>query len=293
MTVNGPDPTVAVACLGKFDALHRGHRALAACAATCGTPVLLRFTGMARELGWTPRLPLIAPADRARILAGWPGAPREADLPFAEVRPLDPAGFLALVRQRLGVAAVVVGDDFRGGHQRAYDARAFVAAGTAAGMPVLIVGAVADAEGAVSSTRVRAALAAGDVARAAALLDRPHRLLGTVVRGDGRGRGIGIPTANLGERTNQEPGPGVYAAWAHLADRAWPAAVNIGAVPTAGAGRATTVEAHLIGWDGDCYGQPLALDFVERLRDERRFPDFTGLVAQIRADIARAAALLG
>ena len=211
MNRDGTGPLVL--CLGKFDALHRGHRALAERAAAFGRPALLRFSGMAELLGWSPRLPLVAPEDRARIIAEWPGAPVEIEQAFAAVRQLDAAGFVSLMQQRFPLAGLVVGDDFRGGRDRAADAAAFVAAGTAAGLRIDIVRAVADAGGPVSSTRVREALAAGDAPLAAELLGRPHRLLGTVVRGDGRGGSIGIHTANLGARTNQEPGTGVYAAW--------------------------------------------------------------------------------
>lgn len=280
---------MSVLCLGKFDALHRGHRALAEAAIRHDATVhLLSFAGIAEVLGWPARLPLVAPADRSRILSTWPGRPAEVELPFAMIRELDPARFLALVAERFAATAIVVGDDFRGGRGRSAGVADFARAGADIGVAVIAIPAVFDAVGPVSSTRVRSALAAGDVATASALLDRAHRVLGTVVRGDGRGRGIGIPTANLGQRTNQEPAPGVYAAWAWLGEQRIPAAVNIGRVPTAGADRPLTVEAHLIGWQGDCYEQPLGLDFVSRLRDERRFADFAALVAQIHADVATA-----
>ena len=280
---------MSVLCLGKFDALHRGHRALAERAVAQGEPVcLLSFSGMAETLGWQSRLPLTAPSDRARILAAWPGKPVEAELPFAEIRALDADGFVRLVQARLDATALVVGEDFRGGQGRQADVAAFTEAGKAVGVAILAVPPIADAEGPVSSTRVRAALAAGEVTVAEALLGRRHRLVGRVVRGDGRGRQIGIPTANLGERENQEPGTGVYAAWAYVGQQRVPAVVNIGRVPTAGADRPLTVEAHLLDWHTDLYEAPLALEFVQRLRDERRFAGFPELVTQIHADIAAA-----
>lgn len=290
---------MTVLCIGKFDALHRGHRALAERAAASGRPVLLlRFSGMAEALGWPPRIPLVADDDRPRILATWPAAPLEVDLPFAAVRDLDALGFVALVRQHFSATCMVVGEGFRGGRGRTADVAAFRAAGVSSGLEVVAVPAIGDDLGAVSSTRVRAALAAGDVAAAAGLLGRAQRVVGTVVRGDGRGRSIGIPTANLGQRLNQAPGPGVYAAWAFVAGQRVPAAVNIGQVPTAGDHRPETVEAHLIGWPvdrepGDCYGQRLELEFIARLRAEQRFPDFPTLVAQIRIDITAASHALG
>ncbi len=286
---------MSVLCLGKFDALHRGHRALAERAERVAAPgeptCLLSFSGMAEALGWQARLPLTAPADRARILATWPGTPAEVELPFADIRALDADDFVRLVQARLGATALVVGEDFRGGRGRHADVAAFTQAGRAVGLAIWAVAPVADADGPVSSTRVRAALAAGEVTAVETLLGRRHRLWGRVVRGDGRGRQIGIPTANLGERENQEPGPGVYAAWAYVGPQRGgqqrvPAVVNIGRVPTAGADRALTVEAHLLDWQTDIYEARVVLEFVQRLRDERRFPDFTELVAQIHADIA-------
>ncbi len=284
--------------IGKFDALHLGHRALAlAMAGDAGPVALLSFSGMAEVLGWDARSPLVAPDDRARILADWSRrfgiAVSETTLPFAEVRGLDPTGFLRLVRERFATEVVVVGDDFRGGRDRHADAAAFTAAGAAVGIRVRVVPAVLVGEAPASSSRARAALERGKVAEAAAVLGRPHRLLGTVVRGDGRGRSIGIPTANLGHRRNLAPGPGVYAAWAWLDGRPIPAAVNIGRVPTVGADRPLTVEAHLIGHQGDCYDADLGLEFIGRLRDERRFAGLDDLVAQIRNDLAEAERVLG
>lgn len=247
---------------------------------------------MAEALGWQPRLPLTAATDRARILASWPGAPSEVALPFAEIRELDATEFVRLIAHRLGATTLVVGEDFRGGRGRHADVAAFAEAGRTAGVTVQAVAAVADDHGPVSSTRVRSALAAGDLATVEALLGRRHRLLGTVVRGDGRGKKIGIPTANLGHRENQEPGAGVYAAWAFSGDQRVPAVVNIGNVPTAGEDRPLTVEAHLLEWQGDCYDTTMALECVQRIRTEQRFASFSDLVAQIHTDIAKARSIL-
>jgi riboflavin kinase / FMN adenylyltransferase len=276
-----------IACLGKFDALHLGHRALAVEAARWGTPVLVGFDGMAEVLGWPRRPPLVATDDRPRILAQWPGGVRELSLPFATVRQLDPAGFFDLLATH-AITGVVIGEDFRGGRDRLHDARAFAAAAEARGWVAHIVAAVRDEDQPVSSTRVREALHAGDVATAARLQGRPHRLIGTVVRGDGRGRSIGVPTANLGEPANVVPACGVYAAWADLDGARVPAALNIGHLPTIGEGRRLSVEAHLIGWTGDCYGRAIGLDLIQRLRDEQIFADLPTLVTQIRRDVASA-----
>ncbi|HYE08007.1 MAG TPA: riboflavin kinase [Planctomycetota bacterium] len=280
--------------IGKFDALHLGHRALAERAAALGAPTLLGFAGMAGVLGWPARQPLVAASDRARVLGAWSarlGQPITAiELPFAEVRPLTPREFVVLARDRCAAAALVVGDDFRFGRDRSGDAAALCALGSELGLAVAVVPAVVLGGTAISSSRVRAAVERGDCAEAAACLGRPYRLVGAVVRGDGRGRSIGVPTANLGALENQAPAGGVYAARAWLGGRSWPAAVNAGHVPTLAGARPFTVEAHLVGFAGDCYGARLELDLVARLRDERRFAGVDELVAQIRRDIAAAVA---
>lgn len=286
-----PRVEIAALAIGKFDALHLGHRALIARAATLGRPHLLTFSGMATILNWPARQPLVAVADRARVLAEWSqslGRPVNAiALPFAEVQPMTPVDFIAHLVARFGRCGLIVGEDFRFGRGRSAGATELTTLATQAGCQVAIVSPVLHAGSPVSSSRVRDALAAGDVALVAELLGRPYRVTGTVMRGDGRGRTIGVPTANLSAREVQDPAVGVYAAWGVLADgRRFPAAVNVGHVPTAGAGRPLTVEAHLLGFSGDCYGQALGLYFIHRLRNEQRFADLAALTAQIHRDVA-------
>ncbi len=276
---------MSVVAIGKFDALHRGHRLLVETARRLGPPVMLRFEGMAEALGWAPRLPLLAPADRLEVLADW--SVQEVTLPFAQIRSLEPRQFIAVLRERVDPTALVIGEDFRGGPQRAYAAGDFAAAAKVQGLATVIMPLLED-HGVVSSSRIRGLLADGCVDLAAGLLGRPHRTAGTVIAGDGRGRSIGVPTANLTSWESVIPGPGVYAAWAWLAGRRIPAVLNIGRQPTIGADRPANVETHLIDWSGDAYGQRLALDLVIRLRAERKFPGLDALVAQIRQDIADA-----
>jgi riboflavin kinase / FMN adenylyltransferase len=151
----------------------------------------------------------------------------------------------------------------------------------------------------VSSTQIRGLVAAGEVRQAAAFLGRPFLFEGEVVEGDKRGREMGMPTANLvPDDRLVTPGHGVYAAWAHLMPSAAhpaepgasgrPAAVNVGVRPTFATGRGLLVEAHLIGFEGDIYGETLRIAFLERMRGERAFESVEALVAQMNCDVEQA-----
>jgi riboflavin kinase/FMN adenylyltransferase len=197
--------------------------------------------------------------------------------------------------ENLHASAVVVGENFRFGHGASGDVALLERLGRTFGFTVegapLVEG---PPDGTIlSSTYIRACVDAGDVATATAALGRPHRLEGVVVRGDSRGREIGFPTANLlTSRYAAVPADGVYAAWlvrrGHEPARA---AVSIGTNPTF-AGRERRVEAYVLDFDSDLYGERLALDFVTRLREQRRYDGVEPLVAQIRADVEATRAAL-
>ncbi|MEK7356430.1 MAG: riboflavin kinase, partial [Bdellovibrionota bacterium] len=161
------------------------------------------------------------------------------------------------------------------------------------GVDVEVVPPVKVGDVLVSSTRIRQAVEDGDVALARALLGREFYLTGLVERGAGRGRRLGIPTANLRSTAELVPKRGVYAAWATVRGGRFKAVVNNGLNPTFTPGLQTlSVEAHLLGFDDDVYGEPLRLDFVQRLRDEVKFASVDELVARIRLDIAEGERLL-
>lgn len=144
----------------------------------------------------------------------------------------------------------------------------------------------------VSSSRVRQSLRNGQVNKVSGLLGRPYRLTGTVIPGDGRGKQLGIPTANLRIWEEQLlPATGVYAAYARLGENQFPAASNIGYRPTVD-GHGLTVEAHLLDFDAEIYGREITLEFVRRIRDEKKFAGLEALVAQIKADIKAVRELL-
>ncbi|HEY8505152.1 MAG TPA: bifunctional riboflavin kinase/FMN adenylyltransferase, partial [Gemmataceae bacterium] len=209
-----------------------------------------------------------------------------------ELLRLSPADFFArVVAEGLRARAVVEGFNFRFGRGRAGDTGTLRELCASAGIrfrelpPRTIDGET------VSSSRVRAALRAGDVRKAARCLGRPYRVCGRVGTGQRRGRSLGFPTANLEGVETLVPGEGVYAVRARAGGGTWPAAANVGPNPTFGEPE-RKIEVHLIGFDGDLYGQELAADFVERLRDTRPFAGVEELVAQLREDVARAQAVL-
>lgn len=219
----------------------------------------------------------------------------------------------------LGVAHVVVGNDFHFGRDRKGDVALLRDVGaeqdfTAEGRPLSLQGDLSEVDGGdvsdpISSTAVRQAVAAGEVDRAAGLLGRPHEIRGTVVEGDQRGRTIGFPTANIVVPSGMAvPADGVYAGWwvtpqrvgpqqgsgdrdpqpGAVPDR-WPCAVNIGKRPTFYEdAEHSVIEAHLIDWSGDLYGANGGIQFVARLRSERKFDGLDALTSQLQSDIADA-----
>ena len=206
---------------------------------------------------------------------------------------LSPAGFVEAVLQRgLGATTVVVGNGFRFGRGRRGDLDTLRALGSGAGFSVIAAELVADPAGPLSSSRIRTAIELGDLRRAEMDLTRPHALAGRVVHGDGRGRQLGFPTANLSRVEELLPPYGVYAC---LIDRLEAngrgkvlgrGVMNLGVRPTLEAGFG--VEVHVFDFAGDLYGADLRVHLLERLRDERRFVDVAALAAQIEQDIARA-----
>jgi len=291
-----PRPTVAI---GNFDGVHLGHQALL----RVTVEDVRRAGGTALALGFDPHPARVVAPERAPLalttleqraeLLGELGVDAFAVLPFdARVAALSPEAFAREVLVGLLAAErVVVGAGFRFGRGRAGDTPLLVELGQALGFAVHEVGPVSDAEGPISSSRIRAALQKGDVEAAARLLGRLPFVDGSVVRGEGRGRTIGVPTANLSVRNECLPARGVYACLVRAESRQHAAVVNIGERPTFG-GAGTTVEAHLLGFAGDLYGQPLRVRFVKQLREERRFAGAPELVAQIERDVAEARRVL-
>ena len=298
------DKAGRMAAVGMFDGVHLGHRHLlgelreeARRRGLC--PLAVTFPchplGCIRP-GREPRL-LSEPEEKRALMEAL--GVEVAMLPFTPaLRDTSAAGFLSLLRDRFGAEAMLLGFNNRFGHDAPADFNDYVALARGCGIE-MVQGTEFDlaGEGAVSSSAIRRALGEGDVAHARRMLGRPYRLTGTVVGGKRIGRSIGFPTANIAPPSERKliPAAGVYAALATLPDGSRrEAVVNIGNNPTVnGHDGPQTVEAHLIGFENEIYGQPLTLDFAERLRGERRFPSLEALSAQIAADRDAAIAALG
>ncbi|HEY7511690.1 MAG TPA: bifunctional riboflavin kinase/FAD synthetase [Vicinamibacteria bacterium] len=295
-----PAPAVTI---GNFDGVHRGHQALVATA----VEEAHRRQGAAAALTFDPHPARVLDAARAgpalttleqkaELLSGL-GLDALVVVPFDAPRAAQSAEAFVreVLAETLHARAVVVGRAFRFGHDRAGDAALLARLGEALGFAVQAIAPVEHEGEPISSTRVRRALQKGRVEEAAALLGRPYFVDGTVARGEGRGRALGVPTANLDLLNEALPALGVYAGWCRLLEAGerprWPSVVNVGTRPTF-AGRHTTVEAHLLDRDLDLYGRHMRLEFVARLRDEQAFPGPQALVEQIRRDIERARPLL-
>ena len=295
-----------VATIGVFDGVHRGHQRVVARAGQVARQknlplVVITFDPHPDEVirpGSHPPF-LTTPRRQAELLAGM-GADAVFVLPFSvEFSQLSPDEFVRIVlSDRLHAAAVVVGEDFRFGRKAAGDVPLLTQLGekydfTAEGVPLLTADGVT-----MSSTYIRGRLAAGDVAGAAAVLGRPHRVEGVVVRGHMRGRGLGFPTANLEVPSHTAtPADGVYAGalisldldGAELAR--WPAAISVGTNPTFD-GTDRTVEAYALDRDDlDLYGTHAAIEFTARLRGNTKFDSVAALIAQMRKDVEAARAL--
>lgn len=296
-----PSTGACVLAVGNFDGVHVGHAAIAgrlvAMGRRLGVPaVALSFDPhpavILRPEAAPP--PLTTPARRAELLLG-------LGIDAVAIQPVD-AGFVAIeaedffesvLRRRFGVRGMVEGADFHFGARRrgTIDLLAGMCRGT--GVELETVPPVERGDAAVSSSRLRALVAAGRVAEANALLTAAYRASGRVVTGAKRGRTLGFPTANLADIPTLVPGQGVYACRAGVAGegRTWPAAVHVG--PNASFGEtAVSVEAHLVGFEGDLYGRTLDVDFLERLRETRRFASVAELTTQLAADVARAVAVV-
>jgi riboflavin kinase/FMN adenylyltransferase len=195
--------------------------------------------------------------------------------------------FVAGLKSRLGFRHLLIGYDFALGKDREGNGSRLIEIGRELGYTVDVVPALGDESGVISSTEIRKLVATGEVAEAAKLLGHRYGLHGPVVHGDSRGRELGFPTANIDyPPAKMLPANGVYACWASLDGRAYEAAVNVGIRPQFhSAAEMPLVEAYLLDFDRQLYGEDLRLEFVSRLRDEQKYGSVPALVEQIRRDV--------
>ncbi len=293
-------PQGSVVCIGAFDGLHLGHRALvrhaAARARELGLPLAaVSFEPLPREFfapaAKTPRL--LLPRAKFEGLCAL-GADLVGLLRFnARLAAMGAEEFVRdVLAQWLGAREIWVGPEFRFGKGRVGDVGLLRRLGGELGFtadeiaPVLLNGER------VSSTAIRAALAAGNFAEAERLLGRPYAIAGRVVRGRQLGRTLGFPTANLRFGGKMPALSGIHATVVHgVGAQPWPSVSSFGTRPTVD-GVEPLLEAHLFDFDGDLYGRRIEIEFVAKLRDEEKFPDLPTLVAQMHRDAAQARRLL-
>ncbi len=287
--------------IGVFDGVHRGHQEilanLTAGAHENGAPavVLTFWPHPAVVLGKRNDLKsLSTPEERADLL-GALGVDAVITQPFtSEFAKLSALDFMRLVSERLDLRSLWIGYDFALGHNREGNLERLTEIGRELGYSVQAIGPVKNGEDVLSSSLIRQRIRNGEVAHAAENLGRFYALSGPVVHGDGRGRRINIPTANVDYPKDKViPANGVYACWARVGGERYPAATNIGINPTFTPDKETpNVEAHILDFDRDLYGQELKLEFVQYLREELKFSSVEALLEQIHADIGKTRKIL-
>ncbi|HSQ22208.1 MAG TPA: bifunctional riboflavin kinase/FAD synthetase [Coriobacteriia bacterium] len=290
----------AAAAIGVFDGVHLGHQALVsdavALAAERGIASCVVTFDRDPDQVVTPEHAapqLTALEDKIDLLTAL-GPDVVLVVPFdRQLAALSPEEFVTgVLLDAMEPRVCLVGHDFRFGTRASGDVDTLRALGAHHEFDVVTHGLVRDGEAPITSSRIRAAIAAGDVISAARMLGRPHRLTGTVMRGQGLGHALGTPTANLDvDPRFALPATGVYACHAETRGVRYPAAVSVGVAPSF---RDATclLEAHLIGYEGDLYGASVTVHFVERLREQRAFSDRAALADAIAQDVHRVGEML-
>lgn len=308
-------PGPSFVTIGNFDGLHRGHQALLRQVIAVAQEAFA--TGAVKERAQSglitfaphplvvlrPEIPhflLTTPEERLELAA-------QLGIDFGivqsftpEIAQLEAREFIGLLKTHLGLAGLVVGPDFALGRGRKGDLNALRALGEEYHYTLHVIEPIVQTAGPVRSSSIRQAIQVGDVATAAALLDRYYSVSGEVVSGDQRGRQIGIPTANLQTAPDKLlPANGVYATRVRIEQeesRYFNSVTNLGVRPTVD-GTQQRLETHILDFppathSGDLYGQVLTIEFVARLRNEQRFSSLDALVAQIQLDIQQARQVL-
>jgi riboflavin kinase/FMN adenylyltransferase len=278
--------------VGVFDGVHLGHQALirglvGGAQAAGATPVAATFDPLpAQVLAQDPPQSTLADAPERAALLGHAGARAVIVFTFDKAFSQQTAeAFIKRVTSAGDVQRIVVGPDFQFGHGREGAVPALRTLGLRYGFAVTVVEPIALGGAVVSSTRIRQALREGDLDTAQALLGRPYSVTGTIVRGEQRGRSLGFPTINVAPPPDKLlPHDGIYATWVVLGDTRHRAASSLGVRPTFGGGP-RKLEAYILDFNEEVYGQQATVAFVERLRDEIRFDSADDLAKQIAKDV--------
>lgn len=288
-----PDAGPSAVALGVFDGIHMGHRAILGTAVTQArqhglAALACTFDPHPLEIlqsGRSP-VPLTTLEERLALIAAT-GIDTTVVIPFTRaVAAMEPEAFVRdVLVGTLKARHVVVGFNHRFGRGARGDAALLQTLGTELGFHAHVVASLAVDGIPVSSSEIRGALQAGDLQRAAQLLGRPYGAQGEVVSGAGRGRTLGFPTANVKADRPLPLPAGVYACHAFIGTTRYRAVINVGVRPTFGE-TDITVEAHLLDFSGNLYGKRIRLEFLRRLREERKFADVEALRTQIARDVA-------
>jgi riboflavin kinase/FMN adenylyltransferase len=283
--------------IGTFDGVHRGHQEIirklsdGAHAAGSTAVVLTFYPHPAVVLGKRQNpFYLTTPDERATLLGDY-GADVVITFPFTpEISNTPAINFVQLLKKHIGMVYLLVGPDFALGHDREGNTAALQEFGVQYGYSLSTIPPVELSGGIVSSSRIRTALTAGDLELVMLLLGRPYFISGQVVPGDGRGKSIGVPTANLSMWMEKAlPKSGVYVSQATINGQTFGAVTNIGIRPTfAPSQELPQVETHMFDFSDQIYGQQISVNFMTRLREEKRFPNVQELVDQIRQDVDQA-----
>ncbi|MFN7955822.1 MAG: bifunctional riboflavin kinase/FAD synthetase [bacterium] len=289
----------SVVTVGNFDGVHRGHQQLFARvrseAARFGAPaVVYTFDPHPQQVLRPDKAPEILTAlpKRVRLIRDCGMDLLICEHFTREFAALEPEVFIrSVLLEQLGATKVIIGYDFCFGRACRGTPQYMQDEAPRFGLEAEVFPAFQWKGDVVSSTRIRRLLKAGDVRLASELLGRYFLAQGHVVSGNKRGRVLGFPTANLAPPDELLPKAGVYAVWVEIGEAIVPGVANVGVAPTFG-GETLSVEAHLLDFDGDLYGQAIGVRFVDRIRDERKFGGVAELTDQIRNDVERARALL-
>jgi len=287
--------------IGVFDGIHRGHQEIikkltTGAHADDAPAVVLTFDPHPASVLSEHEIKCVTLPDERADLLGKLGVDVVITERFTrELSTVTAYDFMSRLTPHLGLRHLLIGYDFALGKGREGNAPRLTEIGLELGYIVEVVSALSDDSGVISSTEIRKLIEVGNVAEAARLLGHPYSLHGPVIHGDGRGRTINVPTANISySHDKMIPAKGIYACWAYLNDKKYLAAINIGTNPTFTPDKQSpNVEAHLLDFHRELYGEDVRLEFVARLRDELKFDSVDELLEQIWKDVAKVREILG